>query len=167
MFRPPESVTLSNKRAIRRGTKVNAATMARAVALITHTTTAPATLTHTAAPAAASAPLPSSSPHSFAHPSPQAFAAAATGPAAHTRTTRRPDLTCDGGRRISQACMARHVRLGGDIQLSGFEPLDDISDPARAAEDQCDAGRGERLVGIRTAIAREHELNVLVRHELA
>jgi hypothetical protein len=60
-----------------------------------------------------------------------------------------------------------YVRPSGNIEFSGLEPLDGISDGARTAEHHADAGGGKRLVGIRTAIAGEDELHVLARQELA
>ena len=132
-----------------------------AIALSTHATTAPATLAH--APSTMSATLFSASTHPSTHAS---SATATTGPAAHARTPAGAGLARKGGRFASHAGMTGNGRLAGTIELSGLELFDDISHGARTTGDYSDAGGGERLVGVRAAIARENELHVLRRHEL-
>ena len=62
--------------------------------------------------------------------------------------------------------MTGDVRLTGSSDLSGFESLDGVSSGARTADDHANAGRRERLVGIRAAVAGKDELHVLGGHEL-
>ena len=57
--------------------------------------------------------------------------------------------------------MTRDIGLTGDVQLLRLESLDHVRDCTTAFDDHADAGSGERLIGIGTAIACQDEAYTL------
>jgi hypothetical protein len=63
--------------------------------------------------------------------------------------------------------MSRHVGFAGGLKLSGLVTLDDLPDDARAAQNDGNAGGGQRPKRVRPAIARQDHPGVLRRQQLS